>query len=274
MNASTPLATHRNLRILAVALVTLSLASVSLGAAFQNLDFEQAQIQSAPPNFIPFDAYPPISAAGALPGWTVREDGVACTAVWGAPNALDETSVTLMGPSYSPIQGSYSVRLYAFADAPAGLYHTASISQTGDLPADARSIQLLIRGGSFVKAAPLVTLNGVQINMSPPSGSGPTISMVGDVTAFAGTTAQLAIQSLGVPGGGFPQDENLFDLDAIVFSPVPVPESGSATLATIGFVLVVLASKRRGHSRNNYRVGNGGNASSLFSGRPCCQVAL
>src|SRR5262249_19544671 len=110
-----PLSTVGNLRIPAVALLTLSLASVAIGAAFQNLDFEQAQIQPPPPNYIPADAFNPISATAALPGWTVRQDGVVCTAVWGAPVALDETSVALVGPASSPIQGNYSVRLYAAA---------------------------------------------------------------------------------------------------------------------------------------------------------------
>lgn len=81
--------------------------------SFVNLDFEEATVAPAPPGYTPSDAFNPISAASALPGWTVREDGTICTAVWGSPAALDETSVALVSGGNKPIQGSYSVLLSA-----------------------------------------------------------------------------------------------------------------------------------------------------------------
>ena len=100
------------------------------GQGFANLDFEQATIASAPAGYTPSDAVNQISATSALPGWTVSEDGTTCTAIWGSPVALDETSVALVSGIYSPIQGNYSVQLTAYEDAPSGLYRSSSISQT------------------------------------------------------------------------------------------------------------------------------------------------
>jgi hypothetical protein len=189
-----------------------------------------------------------MSAASALPHWTPVEDSTVVTAVWGG-GALDETSIALLSASNgSPIDGNYSVNLYAFADAPLNLYKTASISQTGDVPANARSIQFLMRPypPNVVQATPLVTLNGTVINVFPISTNGAVFTMGGDITAFAGTTAQLTIKVAGTPGGAFPYYvENYFDLDDISFSPTPVPEPSSALLA-IEFSAVV-AVWRSGH---------------------------
>src|ERR1700689_3329347 len=95
--------------------VSLALLRNASGQDFENLDFEQAIVAPAPLGYTPFDAYDPISAASALPYWTVTEDSTICTAVWGEPVALDETSVALVSGSYSPLQGNYSVQLTAYA---------------------------------------------------------------------------------------------------------------------------------------------------------------
>ena len=131
-----------------------------------------AAITAAPPGYIPFDAYPPISAADALPYWTVREDSTVCTAVWGAPVALDETSVTLINGNYqASLQDVYSIQLYAYADAPPGYFHSASISQTGVVPAGSHSIQFLmesppVAGGVVPSQDPEVSLRWLAISVA------------------------------------------------------------------------------------------------------------
>jgi hypothetical protein len=64
--------------------------------------------------------------------------------------------------------------------------------------------------------------------------------MVGDASAFAGVTAELTIQCAGNPGAIGTLSENVFDLDAISFSPSPVPEPTSceAMLLFVGFCLL------------------------------------
>ncbi len=218
---------------------------------FVNLDFEEATVAPAPPGYTPSDAFNPISAASAFPGWTAREDGIICTAVWGSPVALDETSVALVSGGFSPIQGGYSVQLYAYANAPSGFYHNSSISQTGLIPSGTQSIQFLIASPSqagIIPPNPIVTVNGAPIGLSEISQSGGVITMAGDVSAFAGTTADLIVLcKLKQPQApNFPANENIFNLDDIQFSASPVPEPGTVALFATGALL--LAFRRRRNS--------------------------
>jgi hypothetical protein len=207
--------------------------------AFENLDFEQAIIISAPNPHTPADAFNPISADAALPYWTVSEDGTNCNAVWGTPTSLDETSVALVAAGYSPIQGSYSVQLSAYADAPSGYYRSSSISQTGLIPAGTKSIEFLIaspfQAGS-VQPNPVVTINGTAIELTQLSQSGNVITMGGDISAFAGSTVTLAFLCGATRGGAFPANNDIFNLDNIQFSTQIVPEPSACAL----FALVML----------------------------------
>jgi hypothetical protein len=204
------------------------------GQGFQNLDFEDAVVQDPPPNSVPTgDAiYDPIDASAALPYWTALEDNTVCTAIWGAPNALDETSAALV--SDAPIAGDFSVMLSSYTDAPSNLFKTASISQTGYVPEGTRSIKFLIGSPSQagpLNANPVVMLNGTVINTFQQSTSGGVATMVGDVSAFAGKTAQLTFQC---SGAGLPSDENYFILDSISFSSSAVPEPSVFGLLALG----------------------------------------
>ncbi|HZZ28723.1 MAG TPA: hypothetical protein VFE46_12040 [Pirellulales bacterium] len=230
-------------------------AAIRLSAApFQDLDFEQATIHSPPANYVPNGnaiGLNPISAAAAFPFWTAQEDSTICTAVWGGGGALDETSVALLDASGfpKPIDGNYSLELSAYADAPSGsgLYKASSISQTGDIPANAKSILILLRGvgpPANVRDVPTVTINGNVINMITLSSSSGVMTMAGDVSAFAGTSAQFTIQAAGVSGQGTFLAEDYIDIDDISFSPNPVPEPGAVCLA-LGCVGVVLLRFRR-----------------------------
>jgi hypothetical protein len=219
----------------------------SLASPFQNLDFEQRTFHSPPTNYVPNGnaiGPNPISDAFGLPFWTAKEDATVCTALRGGGGALDETSVALFGPTNHPIDGSYTLELSAYANAPSDLYKTSSISQTGDVPANAKSIQFLLRSPySIVQSNPLVTLNGTTINLVPISTNGNIVTMAGDVSAFAGTTAQLQISAAGTSGNGFFYTENYFDLDDISFSPNPAPEPSSIALCALGG-LIAFAAKR------------------------------
>jgi hypothetical protein len=236
---------HRYSRLVALAILLASVQGAFAGA-FQNLDFEEASSQPAPPNYVPWDAYDPIDASAALPFWTVYEDASLATAVWGQPVALDETSVALVsvGSYDTPIQGMYSVQLYAVSWAPQGYFHTASISQTGDVPVGSRSIQFLMRSpptaGGQVEAVPTVSLDGVTIDVFPIATNSGVITMAGDVSAFAGSTAELTFASIGPSGAPGTSGEDLFDLDAISFSPEVVPEPACYWILVIGIALLRL----------------------------------
>jgi hypothetical protein len=227
---------------------SFSLLQAVSGQDFINLNFEQASIQSAPANYTPSDAFNPISALNAVPGWTVREDSTICTAVWGAPVALDETSVALVSGSYSPIQGNYSVQLSAYADAPSGYYRSSSISQTGFIPVGTQSIQFLIASPSdagSVPPNPMITLNGTSISLSEISQSGGVFTLAGNVSAFAGITANLSVLCEATTGYTFPANENIFNLDDIQFSPLSSPEPSTWSLLLCGAGAIILRQWRK-----------------------------
>jgi len=145
--------------------------------------------------------------------------------------------VALVYGSNSPIQGNYSVQLTAYADAPAGLYRSSSISQTGVIPLDAQSIQFLLSSPSQagdVPPNPIVTLDGTPISLSVISQSDGVTLMGGNISAFAGDSETLAFLCEATTGGAFPSNENYFNLDDIQFSTSPVPEPTTLALSVVG----------------------------------------
>jgi hypothetical protein len=231
-----------------VGLLAMS-GSTLLAAPFQNLDFEQALAVPARGNgVVPFDAFDPIFSFFALPSWTVTENSTVCNSIWGAPVALDETSVALVSkdpepfPTDEPMQGKFSVQMTSFDEDIQEFFQTSTISQTGTVPAGTKSIQFLLgvppTFGDFV-GEPIVTLNGVVIPLVTESVSGSTSLVEGDVSAFAGSTVNLAFKAAAVENGSFPTDENGFDLDAISFSTAQVvPEPSSLGIVAVGAFLL------------------------------------
>jgi hypothetical protein len=101
---------------------------------FQNLDFEQANpvvVQGSP--YYPYE----VTAASALPYWTVTIGGVQQTQVLFDTISTGSPDVDLIGPGthfgYSPIDGDYSVVLQ-------GTFSAAAISQTGLIPSGTQSL--------------------------------------------------------------------------------------------------------------------------------------
>ncbi len=221
--------------VVSVMMISVVSSKEALSATFKNLDFESAVVQGAD--------YPwQIDAAAALPFWTVREDNVVRTQLWYTTFPLDTTVELLLSSSNpnigSPIQGRYSVSLCK-----ANGYGTPSISQVGDVPLGTRSIQFLIHppiyGDAMFFGRPTVSINGQTIDVFELSSSGDVITMVGDVSSFAGTTATLTIQAQA-------RLYNFFDLDAISFSSTPAPEPSTIGLFGFGALgLLAFAWRRR-----------------------------
>jgi hypothetical protein len=235
------------MRFLTICLaLLLAIPTIASADPFQDLDFEQATRAGAPANYEPTDAFEPISAAAALPGWTVVEDSTVCNAIWGQPVALDETSVALV--SSNAIQGNYDVMLSSYINAPQGYFHTASISQTGDIPAGTQSIQFAIRSPTVaggLAPVPFVSVAGTPINVFELSNAGGIQQWGGNIYAFAGTTSNIDFTSAGNAADGFPGDEDYYELDTISFSTQPVPEPASiGLLAIIGCSLLCRRTTR------------------------------
>jgi hypothetical protein len=188
------------------------------GQGFVNLDFEDSIITSSQPSFLGFDF-----GMANVPGWT-QNNG------WGDSNYSGGTSLiynnqTLDNPDISiwdttylrpAIDGNYSIYLYggsvAYTHAYPGLPTGASISQTGQIPANAKSI-------SYEGYGLQVFFNGQLLSFTDGSI---------DISAFAGQTGELTFavpwQSQGV-------------LDDIQFSTQPVPEPSFFGLLALGCVL-------------------------------------
>lgn len=227
---------------------------VIVDGTFQNLGFEQATIAPAPTPVVPWDAgsaTTAISSAAALPYWTVMEDSTVWNALWGQPVALDETSVALIhGPmeteigTLTPVEGNYAAFLSANPNSPTQgvpnpYYHSASIFQTGQLSSQAKSIQfyLLSQDGLTPQQYPIVTLNGSVIPLTTLSVSGDAYDVIGDVSEFAGQTADLAFTT--------PNSDCAFGLDDISFSTTTAPVPEPASLAIFGAAGAGLLMRRR-----------------------------
>jgi len=215
-------------------------AGVSSAAAFANLDFEQAQIQNISGTGGLF-----IQPGPALPDWTPKEDN---NPVSQFPTASfpQVTYIELVSDNVfehtsgsSPIQGNFSVELSAYAGGTPGQSQSASISQTGDVPAGTQTIHFLVRdpSGGVDASTPTVTLNSTPIPIVPLSNNAGIIEYAGDVSLFAGTSPTLTFAAIA--SGPI---QNVYDLDSISFSTVAIPEPGCFFAA---FGVIALASRRR-----------------------------
>jgi len=220
--------------ILACVLSLILTSHSNAQGTFQNLNFEGALV---PPT--PIGGYGgEVDPALAFLGWTVGANTNPYPLFTLYNNqTLDSAAVDLIGPAFpnalgmSSLQGSYSVVLQ---------YSTIwrmfpQLSQTGLIPADAKSINFLVSSDPYI-FPPFVTLNGTWINLVPIGGG----RLAGDVTAFAGSPAQMTF-STGAYRAYF---------DDVRFSSERVPEPSMFTLSSLGVLLASwrLAVRARGKS--------------------------
>ncbi len=181
---------------------------------FINLNFESAQIVTDGSLFR-------VNAWKALPGWTNGYPSNAAifyndVSLGGAAVSIHDTN------GFEPIlQGRYSVLLQG-ANPGSG---SASIGQTGQIPSSAQSLTFWGQLGSLQitfggQAVPYVAI-----------GNGPNYTIYGgDISAFAGQTAELRFTALAHTGGGL--------IDNIQFSPSQIPEPGSLALLGVSALLL------------------------------------
>ena len=212
-------------------------ATQSLSAqSFQNLKFEQANpVIDQGGQFYPND----VTAASALPHWTVYLGSVAQTDVLQNPDTTGQATVDIYGPDYpstgggfGTIDGNYSIVLQAGNYPYSPEQVDASIAQTGTVPITAESLQFKTLGAMIPND--VVTFDG--INLSPVflgtgvSSIGVNYTLYGvDISPYSGQTGQLEFSStvseLGLVS---------FPLDDIAFSPNAVPEPNIFALSAMG----------------------------------------
>ena len=188
---------------------------------FQNLDFESAVIQKNNPT------YGWLDWNLAAPGWSPNPNGVGPVIFYGQRHLGIEDIYFLSdanGPAGgmpSQLAGRYSM---TFASGIHPFYYTpvpAWISQTGAIPPDTKSIQMLVTGPFDV------FVGGTQINMVSLGGN----LYGGDVSAFAGLTEELKI----VSDNGWRTDINT-EVDNIRFSTMIVPEPSALAMMGLGLL--------------------------------------
>jgi len=217
-----------------VASLGLGTATVLGQGTFQDLNFESGAIVS-----VPGDPYGRVEFAPAFPGWTGYVGTNQQSLALFNDLFIGTSAIALLGPGWSGggiIAGSYTAVLQAGSDSSL-IPVNASIVQTGFVPSGTESIQLLSSGA---RNGFTVTLNGQQINMIVLGTENGYSLYGGDVSAFAGQSAALAITALSAPSS----PANLY-LDSISFSSQGVPEPSVAYLLAIGGCAVALRHRRQ-----------------------------
>ena len=213
--------------------------------SFINLDFEAANL----PILAPEQPGGLVPVANAMPGWSVFIGNEQGPVVFYNTPTLGSAAVWIIGPNFPtlpfgsipPIEGRFTAYLTSGGGGNTEIL-PASISQTGLVPAGMASIQARVNG-----RPPSVSLNGTEIMMFPIS-SGPGYTVYGgDVSAFSGQVATLRFSALPTPEDPF----RGFRLDAISFSPLPVPEPGVIALAAIGTGFLGIRRWRNSRNRTN-----------------------
>ena len=209
-----------NLRIAFRVMASLAVAPALWGESFVNLNFESAAVAPTPRGGFGSTVDPAL----AFPGWSVGFGGQWFQNYTLYNNlTLGSVAQVLIGPAYPnaigymPLQGSYSALLQF---GPSTTFGTPALSQTGLVPADARSITFLT---SPTHDDARVTLNGIEIPLSRIGGG----RLAGDVSPFAGMEAQLTFSTRGYEG-------NWLLFDDVRFSPIAVPEPSGLWLLGLG----------------------------------------
>lgn len=226
-------------RIIVVIVVSacFGFARSAYAAAFVNLNFEEAMIPAIGID----DPFPPewaheLTVEELLPGWTPSETeipvGYAGVCLGGACIHLDGRrgyGSFFEGDFHVFLQGGGLTRNGR------GELTGVSLSQTGDIPAGAKSIRMLstidTAGGpgsgqiyGYVNLR--ASIDGINIPLSLLSVDGIVATIGGNIPAAVGQNAELTVSTI-TPDS----NERYSHLDAITFSMQPVPEPSTVLMA-------------------------------------------
>jgi hypothetical protein len=211
-------------------------------ASFQNLNFDSANTNNI------FDSSGAGHYAGLMtelmPGWTLV--GGTDVAIFVGFNRSQPGSgyATIISPTYVnayPVIGPYSFAMLPKYDVQ-GTFVPYSLSQSGTMPADAKSIHFLSYG------APVqLGVNGSLVPVayaqrpSDPAWNGliPVFDAAADISPYAGQSVELKFTTLLIPNY-----QGLNGLDQISFSEIAIPEPSTLALLLSG--ALILSARLRG----------------------------
>jgi hypothetical protein len=211
--------------------------SVQAQGSFGNLGFESANLSPVPAGQFGGE----VSSLNAIPFWTGYLDTVQQTQVLQNNLTLGNASIDILGPNWNMggiIEGQYTVVLQPgrgpnIGGPPSNV--SASISQTGLVPANAQSLQF--KAGIFTPFS--VSLGGQNLNLVQ-LGTGANYTLYGANIPLSeiGQSEALTITALAGPNSA-----DYFD--SFVFSPSSVPEPATWTLLLCGAGLLGVRRKLR-----------------------------
>ena len=207
--------------------------------AFQNLDFEAANLPSVPSGGL-------VSSLTAIPSWTAFYSTNVTTQILHNNYALGAVNISIIGPgfagaaSFPAIQGNYSVFLQS------GLLQSttrtlAAIAQTGIIPGTALSLRFSV--GTYLVGDPaqlVVAIGGQNIPIFPLTTTASHTVYGVDISGFSGQTKELRLSALPTQADPY----NYFLIDAIQFSNQPIPEPSACCLFGLGALLFGFHSRK------------------------------
>ena len=195
----------------------LAVQGLHAQGTFQNLNFEMATLVSSG------GVLPYVVASSALPNWTAYIGTDPVNSILYNDRTLGSPAVSIhdtASPFVRPLNGSYSIVLQHSSG---GNSASASIGQTGQLPADSLSVVF-----HAVRVQNLqVTFDGIALPLTQIESRTNYSVMSADISSFAGRTGQLRFTEFRfVDFGGVALDNIRF-----------VPEPGMIALTGIGACL-------------------------------------
>jgi hypothetical protein len=186
--------------------ILVETSPVGHAQVFRNLGFEDARIICSPDWSEPSLCI--IEPTNAVPGWTITIGGFPTLVVYDTISlGAAEISIHDKNGNLHPISGNFSVLLQSSWDG----QMLPALSQTGVLPASAKSMFFMSGPGAEIRAS----FKGEEIPLTEIGDpTHPTYTWGGDVSTFAGQTGALSFW-----GNGW--------LDGISFSSGPIPKPPS-----------------------------------------------
>lgn len=201
------------------------------GGGFENLNFERFGSPSIPPDSIW------LSWNLAAPAWSHPQGGDSFFVYHKAPPQDNVGQYYFLADSFStrwsPLQGEFSLVLVSGnydRNDPASSWVNASIEQAGVVPNDARSFQFMADGAFDLQ------VNSESIPVASLGGS----LFAADISQYAGQSIDLRIVNADFGG------RSGLVLDALAFSPLPIPEPSVAGLLTVSGLVWILRRRRFG----------------------------